>query len=278
MKIAPLHLNRLGNDVTARLENKPDSIALHVPKGKECRQHPCKVSSLLSLLSGHPGLGCGVFCFRMRKGYEEESPQAVTKQTLWVLWHLVAGAKKGMCLVILLCRIARAIPQGPGFPCQGKGPMLPGNSPAKGMFFQSPAAQWGALGAAPWALLESCQSWIWLQRGGTVATLVRQEHGEQERRPCQGPPVWPPARPTGLSCKMQNVSILSQGRMFLDVRHPYTFKPNQQKRRPNQWNSQLPHSSVSWKLTGFRDVIIQDVDVCLCKHCYVGKILHVCVS
>lgn len=184
MKIAPLHLNRLGNDVTARLENKPDSIALHVPKGKECRQHPCEVSSLLSLLSGHPGLGCGVFCLRMRKGYEEESPQAVTKQTLWVLWHLVAGAKKGMCLVILLCRIARAIPQGLGFPCQGKGPMLPGNSPAKGMFFQSPAAQWGALGAAPWAagskaLLESCQRCIWLQRGGTVATLPRQEHGER---------------------------------------------------------------------------------------------------
>lgn len=52
-----------------------------------------------------------------------------------------------MCLVILLC--TRAIPQGPGFPCQGKGPMLPGNSLAKGMFFQSLAAQQGALGAAP---------------------------------------------------------------------------------------------------------------------------------
>lgn len=66
-----------------------------------------------------------------------------------------------MCLVILLC--TRAIPQGLGFPCQGKGPMLPGNSLAKGMFFQSPAAQRGALRAAPWAvgskaLLGSCQS------------------------------------------------------------------------------------------------------------------------
>lgn len=66
-----------------------------------------------------------------------------------------------MRLVILLC--TRATPQGLGFPCQGKGPMLPGNSLAKGMFFQSPAAQRGALRAAPWAvgskaLLGSCQS------------------------------------------------------------------------------------------------------------------------
>lgn len=34
MKIALLHLNHLRNDVTARLESKPDSVAFVCPQGK----------------------------------------------------------------------------------------------------------------------------------------------------------------------------------------------------------------------------------------------------
>lgn len=47
------------------------------------------------MFSGHLGLKRGVFGLRMGKGDEEESPLAVTKQALRVLWHLVAGEKKG---------------------------------------------------------------------------------------------------------------------------------------------------------------------------------------
>lgn len=91
-----------------------------------------------------------------------------------------------MCLVILLC--TRASPQGPGFPCQGKGTMLPGDFLAKGVFLQSPAAQQGALGASRW---ERCWGSLWAGFGSekessllgqrvTMATPQRQECGERE--------------------------------------------------------------------------------------------------
>lgn len=102
-----------------------------------------------------------------------------------------------MCLVILLC--TRASPQGPGFPCQRKGLTLPGNFLAKGVFFQSPAAQRGALGAARWeqlsqALLGIRLAWVWLQEGGkelsprrvTMAAPQRRECGEREHRARRG--------------------------------------------------------------------------------------------
>lgn len=135
MKRAPLHLSRLGNDVTARLENKPGSIAFVCPQGKGVPSASLRGVIPLSLLSGHPGPGFGVFCLRMRKGYEGESPQAVTKQTLRVLWHLVAGAKKGERNVPRYSAVHKGCPTGSGFSLPRKRTDVSGQFFLKGNVF-----------------------------------------------------------------------------------------------------------------------------------------------
>lgn len=112
-----------------------------------------------------------------------------------------------MCLVILLC--TRASPQGPGFPCQGKGLMLPGGFLAKGVFFQSPAAQQGALGASVGAALPGAAGDPFgpglapTRRRGVIPPGAAGHHGrpsetgvwEWEHHAWRGEP---PAQPVGL--------------------------------------------------------------------------------
>lgn len=101
-----------------------------------------------------------------------------------------------MCLVILLC--TRANPQGPGFPCQGKGTDASGRFSCKGSVFpelRSPAGspRWEQLSQA---LLGIPLGWVWLPKGGeepsflrqrvTMAAPQRQECGEREHHACPG--------------------------------------------------------------------------------------------
>lgn len=157
-----------------------------------------QVSSLVSLLSGHPGPGRGVFCLRMRKGYEEESPQAVTKQTLRVLWHL-AGAKKGERNVPRYSAVHKSYPTGTGFSLPRKRTNASGQFSCKGNVFPESRSPAGSP--------RSCSMSCGLQgSAGELSELdlapkrrhcgrsLRQEHGEWEHRPCQGSP----AQPTGL--------------------------------------------------------------------------------